>query len=168
MVVQVKTRVDTDPTVGRVLIANIDFEVGEEVLREAPLFSWPIGDFSAFLKALCSADEETRDVVMSMFRPSLDSTAASVRKTGEEAQRILSGGGSAEWPEFCTVKFAHEAILIAKLNAHSFRGGLEAALFNKGCKAAHSCAPNAAYSSKNVPGMLVLKAIRPIAEGEVS
>jgi SET domain len=147
---------------GRVLVANKAFLVGDEVLREAPLLSWPSENWAVYVDALCAAGEATRAAVLDLFHPPLDSglpvvaglRAIAVRLAGEER------------PEFCDVDFVHTALLVAELNAHACDNGARKAMFQQASKAAHSCAPNAAYSSRDVPGHLVYKAIKPIAAGE--
>lgn len=173
------TRVEEREALGRVLVACVSFPTGARLLCEPPLLSWPAGDSGAYLRALCAADAATRRAVLDMFHPRLDSRAAAVAELRAEAAELLvrEGGARAEaeaeaeratLPAFCDEEMALRALLVAKLNAHSRDGGKEMALFEKASKVAHSCNPNAAYSSRDVPGKLVYKAIRPIEEGEVS
>ncbi len=158
------TRVESTPHLGRVLVANTAFELGEEVLREAPLVSWPAGDWSAYIDALCEIDDDSRAAVKDMFHPRLDNPNYAVQDLRTKAEELLSSGSR---PSFCDLDFVHRALMVAKLNAHSFQSGERLALFKTGSKVAHSCAPNCSYSSKSVEGMLVFRAIRPIAPGEV-
>lgn len=159
------TRVENTTNLGRVLVANTSFSLGEEVLREEPLLTWPAGDWNAYLDALCEINDDSRAAVKNMFHPALDSPNYAIQDLRTKAEELLSSGNR---PTFCDLDFVHRALLIAKLNAHSFQSGQRLALFETGSKVAHSCAPNCSYSSKIVEGMLVFRAIRPIAAGEVS
>lgn len=158
-------RVENSPGLGRVLVACKAFSVGDEILCEAPLLTWPMEDWGAYLDALCAADEDVRAAVMGLFRPALDSSDAKVASTRTRAQRLLAQPAPPR--DGVDLDFVHGALLVAELNAHSFKKGKEMALFELGSKAAHSCSPNAAYSSRDVPGYLRYKAIRPIASGEL-
>lgn len=158
-------RIENDLNLGRVMVANTSFELGEVVLCEAPLLTWLAGDWNAYIDALCEIDESSREHVEDMFHPPLDSPNYAVQELRGKAEELLAGSNR---PAFCDLDFVHRALVIAKLNAHSFESGSRLALFKLGSKVAHSCAPNVSYSSKIVEGMLVFRAIRPISTGEVS
>lgn len=159
------TRVEDSAEQGRVLVASKAFEIGEHVLVETPLISWPSGEnyTTKFLDALCDADEPTRAAVVEMFHPALTTDDDSVRELRTEAATWLAAG---ERPSYMTLDYVHSALLVKKLNAHSFQAATRIALFEVGSKASHSCYPNCAYSSRDVPGHLVVKAIRPISPGD--
>lgn len=161
------THISTDPALGRVLIASAPFAVGEVVLCEKPLITWPYDDWSAYLVAVAS-DPSVHDAILDMFHPALDAASASARAviatTRARADEHLGPSGAALSPTF-----AHTALLVAALNAHAFTpaaGGRHMALFARASKAAHSCAPCVAYTSRQFPGSLVYKATGSIAAGE--
>lgn len=156
-------RVEKAPGLGRVLVACRPFDVGDEILCEAPLLRWPMGDWDAYLDALLAAEASVRAAVLDLFRPDLDSAKAKVAATRARAESLLAQRAPHAGVD---LEFVHAALLVAELNAHAFSAGKEMAMFDLASKAAHSCAPNAAYSSRDVPGHLRYKAIRPIAAGE--
>jgi hypothetical protein len=154
-------RVANTDNLGRVLVACKPFAVGDVLLQEVPLLTWPFGEWAAYLDRLWASDDAVRDAVLGLFRPELDLTQPAVLEARAKAERLLPGR-----PEGLDIEFAHAALLVAELNSHSFENGKRMAIFDIGSKAAHSCAPNAAYSSRDVPGHLSYKAIKPIAAAD--
>lgn len=154
---------DEATDLGRVLVACKAFGIGDEILCEKPLLSWPMGNWDAYLDLLWASEESVRSLVLGLFRPSLDSAEPEVQELRFKAEQLLKQPGMHEG---ITLDFAHVALLVAELNSHSFDNGKRMAVFNLASKAAHSCAPNTAYSSRDVPGHLRYKAIRPISANE--
>ena len=187
-------RVVTAPGFGRVVVAERAFAAGEVVMAEPPVLKWPTynGDdlrtWAAMAAAFTSASPAARAIVLDMARPPPSSAAERACRLTAQAVRARLGGAR------CALSEADIAglILISNTNAHTWRGTAEwgvasmtletsssmtashtlpgaqeySVLFEAMSKVAHSCAPNAAYSSRQGGGLGTYVALRSIAKGE--
>jgi hypothetical protein len=172
--------------IGRTLQATRSFSVGDIVLEEKPLLVYPSDDLQQMLilySQLADGDKETlldfqsytgcERARFSEFRRELDHLNQLLAT--ESYQRVLKSIKLSESIAFRLMSISH-------INSHSFTGVQlplkesfspsgdsrdYSAFFAYGSKAAHSCAPNCNYSSKNINGSLVYYAIRPIKEGDI-
>jgi len=171
-----ETQIESRPDLGRVLVALRDFAVGDVILREAPVLVWESGNWEAFLKRVDQLAETLQNGILDMFHPPLESESCRPLESMALSLRSLS---------HYSVDKIIKLMAIANANAHeyygqtsleyqeftSFMGGYQhsgsAALFLYASKVAHSCLPNASYSSKTPDGKMEYKCIRPIQRGEM-
>jgi hypothetical protein len=169
-----ESRVVEQPGLGRVVVASRDFAVGDTILREAPVLVWDGDDWKAFLEGVDALPDGQTNGILDMFHPPLESACC----------RLLRGTAS----HLTTAPYAMDKrfrlMAIASANSHAYYGRTsidyhettsflgsrqetKSAQFLYASKVAHSCHPNAAYSSKTPDGKMEYKCIRPILMGDM-
>lgn len=167
--------IETQEGLGRVLVARQAFPAWSAVLCEAPLLRWRAlagrEGLAELLEAFEAASPDVQAAVLSLAHPPLDSEAPRCVERRELAKE--------EGKQLCSLSVGtiHKLLMIVDTNAHTFFGEMElgggavahgveqSALFAVGSKAAHSCRPNCAFSTK-VGSQLRYFALRPLADGE--
>jgi hypothetical protein len=161
---------------GRVLVTRRAYLPWELLLSELPLLRWRNVSgkegLAELAEAFCAAPADVQASVLKLQHPPLDGNSPRV----VERRELAKEHGKEACPQLSTAQL-HKLLLIADTNAHSFYGDLQlgggavahgvsqSALFSLASKAAHCCAPNAAFSTK-VGGAIRYFALRPIAQGE--
>jgi hypothetical protein len=162
------------PGLGRVVVASRDFAVGDIILRETPVLVWNGDDWKAFLESVDALPDGQKNGILDMFHPPLESACCRLlRKTASH----LTTAPYAMEKRFRLMAIAtansHEYYGRPSMEYHettSFLGSRQetkSALFLYASKVAHSCHPNAAYSSKTPDGKMEYKCIRPILTGDM-
>lgn len=168
------TKVEMHATLGRIVVATADVGVGCVLIQEAPLMVWASNDWFDFLNTFESLPKVSRQGVLDMFHPPLDSET--IQGLEQLAVHLKSRSS-------LDVRTIHKLLAISNTNAHEYYGKVasefheirgageirsgRSALFLYGSKVAHDCNPNTSYTSKTFDGKLEYKAIRPIAAGEM-
>ena len=165
-------RLDVDVLLGRIVVATRPFAIGDLVMTDSPLITFPLGDDASFLRSFSLAVPAVQAEVLDMCHPPLDKLSnAKVADTLTVAVTLDGSFGM-------SAVQIHKLLMIRATNAHQYngrargsvvRGGdsAHAALFGRGSKVAHSCLPNVAYSSLNTGGNLEYRACRAIALGDM-
>ena len=175
------TKIVCTPELGRAVVATRDFPVvGEVMLRERPLLVWNTrgNPFSNYLDCFLDAPQEVKALVLDMHTPPEDSSfmkslAGDAVLLSLQSERYLALG----------VEKIIKLLGVSNINSHEYYGtpseafydvvsesqrlhSGKSALFAYGSKVAHSCHPNASYSSKTADGCLQYKVISPIKGGD--
>jgi hypothetical protein len=160
---------------GRVLKAAKDFAIGDIVLQEKP-----------FVRYRGSHDMIKRYVRMSREDKSKFLDLQHLLKPEDAKFQISRERAMVMWRDAensvsyhgLPVEDIFRILSVCDYNAHAFVGlqgdfkatvgaeDPESALFEKGSKVQHSCAPNCSYTSKVLEDHLIYFAVRPIASGE--
>jgi len=177
------TKIVTTKEFGRVVVATRDFPtIGDVIVRERPLLVWDNRDhgFACYLDAFLSASPEAQSLILDMHTPPTDSKyMANLRSTAVALCRQLSNYNAQ-----LGVDKVVQLIGVSNINAHEYYGrpaeafhevestearisSGKSALFAYGSKIAHSCCPNATYTSKTADGCLEYKVLAPIQEGDM-
>ena len=176
---------------GRVMEANKDFAVGEEILSEKPFVTFR-DNVDLIRKVLLMSDDNQEVFFDFHHLQTLDGEevapecAESYRPHWADAQRLAvarNGIALLVGSEKVSQTFFFKILTVASMNSHRFYGqhnaafadivggtcheGACAALFQLGSKVTHSCRPNCMYSSKRKPGHGDYIAILPICNGDL-
>ena len=171
---------------GRTLKAARSFNVGDIVLEEKPLLIYPSKDLLQMLALFSQLENDEKEKLLD-FHSYTDCEQARFGEFRRELEHLSQLLATERYQIVLKSINLSEAIAfrlmsISHINSHSFAGvqlplkerfsvladSTEySAFFAYGSKAAHSCAPNCNYSSKNSNGSLVYYAIRPIKEGDI-
>ena len=158
-------RIEHIPGLDLCLVATRDIEEGEIFLKEAPLVVTEVHSSQqkaeAALRAYCAADSSTQRATLEMFSP-MDLDTDMHRETAAQASVI----STCSWARGYAVRELQQALLVFRLNAHSFGEG-RSAIFATASKFAHACSSNSSYSGTVRPGLGCHVATRPIHEGEM-
>ena len=169
--------VETDPELGRCLVARRDFEAGECVVVEQPALFCPKlantacrsggtelqGVFRRVLERFCEAEALLQQSIEEMFFVCPFDNPGEVVATWIQAIDAVAKEEFAVGQPLSKLRAIGLAFL---LNGHKFKDGW--ALNPIGSKLAHSCEPNTRYTCDHQrhPNRAVHLALRPIAAGE--
>jgi hypothetical protein len=177
-----------DGDMGRVLVSDRSFLPGDVVVEEEPLLVW-VDDSrrcGSLVRAFLVASSAVQDEILTFGHPATDDE----RVPFVSIARAEAAALAASDPDFAALGEARlmELLLIDATNAHSYHGGArnpqrhltasnapgdgtvrtkQCALFSIASKVAHSCRPNAIYTSTGTNGRLRYIASRPIAPGDL-
>lgn len=172
--------------IGRTLQATKSFTVGDIVLEEKPLLVYPSDDLKQMLILFAQLADEDKETLLD-FQSYTDCEQARFGEFKRELDHLNQLLATESYQRALKSVNLNESIAfrllsISHINSHSFTGVQlplkesfspiadspeYSAFFTYGSKAAHSCAPNCNYSSKNRQGSLVYYAIRPIKAGDI-
>jgi hypothetical protein len=168
------TVITEEEGLGRVLKANKDFAIGDIVLQEKPLVRYKNKLINDMIKRYIrmSSEEKTKFLDMKHLLKPEDSKFQKFKERAMLMWKDAENCASYYGPSV-TALDCFRIMSVYDHNAHAFIGtheekaeASESALFSIGSKAAHSCAPNCAYTSKVLDDHLIYFAVQPIASGE--
>lgn len=176
-----------DVVLGRISIASRDYRVGDLVLVEPPLLVFdPSYGYGGMFSAYMECSHSQRQQVMDFFSPPFEGDGFNKPQQKHQLRQRLATlqhalrqfvssrpGAEKDLP----LETAKKLLRIVDVNSHSFSrvstGALvakncppssETALFWRGSKVEHSCAPNLSFAT--VQGKLIYRATRNISKGD--
>mmetsp|Transcript_6886 Transcript_6886/g.15840 ORF Transcript_6886/g.15840 Transcript_6886/m.15840 type:complete len:294 (-) Transcript_6886:998-1879(-) len=171
--------VDTHSARGRITVADRSYEVGEEVLAEAPALVWPAGSDDSFVLKFLEGAEEQRESILQLAHLSPDSKTERVARLGMTAADVYESLRERMETAGWQLEDLHRLLIIKDTNCFPFygkrasgyeegasTGAARQGMFPRCAKVNHSCRPNVMFSSQTEDGRLRLIAIRRIEEGE--
>ena len=120
---------ETRLTLGRVLVADKIFHLGDVVVEEEPMLVWVdgVGRCESLIRAFLAASAETQAAVLDMGHPLAgddDANIPFIAVARKEAAALAAS--DAEFAEMGTARLM-ELLLIDATNAHSYHGGMRSA-----------------------------------------
>eukprot|EP00927_Polykrikos_kofoidii_P054948 TRINITY_DN49277_c0_g1_i1.p1 TRINITY_DN49277_c0_g1~~TRINITY_DN49277_c0_g1_i1.p1 ORF type:complete len:523 (-),score=56.69 TRINITY_DN49277_c0_g1_i1:525-2093(-) len=166
-------QVDASPGRGNILRCRSDVVAGQTLLIEEPIFLTGAGyangkEIAMVYKDFCSLPEKTQQIIMEDFWCPMESQNAK-RVEGEVSKLYQDGKIIDRIVRLLTIMHfnavqACEAKEDGSGKEPAHEGRL--ALYLVACKAAHSCAPNACWYTRDAGGSRVMRSLVPISSGE--
>eukprot|EP01045_Picozoa_sp_COSAG04_P001154 COSAG04_NODE_36_length_34202_cov_16.186904_9_plen_397_part_00 len=160
---------------GDALVAARSFALAAELFAEEPLLAWSnpesdrLGRYAftqRCLQQFRAATPATQQKVLAMYHSPLGSGHPLRKSEAKLAALLAAEADNAELTEGVIAQL----LATVTTNAHEYHQasgeGAHAALFTVGCKANHSCSPNAAFSTRWGDGKQHTHAITEIRRGD--